>query len=166
MKWIFLLFCLLFLCGCGEKPAQEAMAQDAVAVINLDRAYTITIGVPRDATEVLNLNGSKLYRHEGGEYEILTKVFFAEDADRAIEQLMGTKKNDLCVMETTRFSMPEYRFTWYDASEQALLRADLVMDKNTCYAVVFSVDEQLGRKYDALVTETFSTFGLHFDEGV
>ena len=135
-------------------------------VSHLDSAYTITIGVPKDATEVFNDHGSKLYRHEGGEYEIRTMVFSAENADSAVRKIVGEKQKNMSIMETTRFSMPEYRFAWYDTGEKALLRADLVMDGTICYAVIFSVDEQMGGKYDPLITEVFSTFGLYFDEGV
>lgn len=166
MKWILLLFCFLFLGGCQGKASYKEVFADASAVWNPGKTYTITIGVPQDAAEVKRENGSKTYCHEGGEYEIQTRVFYAKNADSAVNQLTGKRTDKLSIMQATRFSMPEYRFAWYDAAKRRLLQADLVMDETTCYAVVFAVDEKMGNKYNPLITEVFSTFGLHYDEGI
>ena len=158
-----------FLCGCRpiEVPVWETVTDDVLETASyMEDAYTITLGVPKDAVEDEVTRNRRVYRHVDGDYKIYTQVYLAASPESAVRQLTGFEMEQLCVIETTRFGLPEYRFTWYDAEETALCRADLLIDETVCYAVVFAVQESAGGAYNQLVTEVFSTFGLYFDEGV
>ena len=163
---------LTLLCGCKpvQLPAWETVSDTVVEAGSVwDGTYTITVGVPADAVEQdADSEVQKVYRHASGEYELYTRVFLASGVESAIRQLTGCEMEQLCVMETTRFDMPEYRFTWYQPEGETgkLCRADMVMDGEVCYAVVFAVEESVGGKYNQLITEVFSTFGLYYDEGI
>lgn len=162
-RWLLpMLTGLMLLAGCRE-IAQQTMAASAPA--SLKTAYTITVGVPKDAVEVPGETG-KCYRHEGGEYEISTGVFAAADVQTAVAQVAGTQKQNMRIEQLQRFGLPEYRVSWQDRAQGMEHQADLVLDQGFCYAVVFSVQEQSAKRYGMLATELFSTFGLHFDEGV
>lgn len=164
MKWVLVIFAAIFLTGCGaHETSKNVMCETAACDVF---PYTITIGVPNDASEVTSKGGAKVYRHEGGEYEIRTMVYSAPNAEKAIRHLTEENAKNLCVTQHTRFSMPEYRLKWYDAKEAEACYADIVIDAQTCYAVFFSADEKVAEKYIPLITEVFSTFGLFYDEGV
>lgn len=151
------LVCVLFLTGCSTVPQE-------IAVSGVGAEYTITVGVPGDAVEVPTEAG-KLYRHEGGEYEISTTAFASDHVFAAVEYLTGSQ-NPTELTEHTRFGLPEYRVQWLNEKENTRCHADFVLDNGICYAVVFQVQTDRADAYVPLVTEVFSTFGLHVDEGV
>lgn len=112
------------------------------------------------------MGGGKVYG-VNGDYRIETSVFLASGLDSAVHQLSGLDAHGLTIVETVRFDLPEYHFAWYDGSGEGLLRqADLVLDGETCYAVVCSRTEAAGPEGDAMTRSVFSSFGLYRDEGV
>ena len=86
--------------------------------------------------------------------------------DDAIRQVSGFGETDLSVLETTRFGLPEYRFAWASSSDEGeyVSQASLVKDGDYYYALVFSVRQGLGGKYDDCAEAVFSSFGLYGDE--
>ena len=171
MKVFFLVLfiSLSVLCGCAKPDNNTQVTVDdgtleAMSAVN--RSYTITIGVPTSAVEVDTEQYDKLYRHEGGEYELYTRVFATQDAETAIYELSGMEMSQLSVKNASRFGMPEFRFSWYDGQTLRHCSGDMVIDNGICYAVVIAVEKDVSDAYVQMVTEVFSTFGLHLDEGV
>ncbi len=133
----------------------------------IEEPYVITFGVPDDATmEPLSAHDRGLYVAENGDYEVYSDVIAAPNLDQALKAVSGFGEDELDVVETTRFGLPEYRFAWASASDEGgrVSRAALVEDENYFYALVFSVKEGLGTKYDEEAEAVFSSFGLYGDE--
>ncbi len=167
-----LLLLSMLLCGCAAaeptwETVDDVLPSDPVSAWQ-EEAYTITIGVPAQTELLATSNGWKLYAAESGDYEIQTGTFLASSLDSAVRQLSGYDAGRLLIVETTRFDLPEYQFAWYSDGEEGgrLSQADLVMDGYRCYAVVCSRAEAAGSAYDSSIRQVFSSFGLHYDEGV
>lgn len=173
MKKISLLMCLvLLLSGCTAaapvwETVDDVLPAEPVASW-LDEAYTIAIAVPDGAELLASTDGCRLYGTASGDYEVETSVFLASSLNSAVRRLSGYDADHLLIVETTRFSKPEYHFAWYAETEEGgrLSQADLVMDGSNCYAVVCSSLETAGNAYDDDSRQVFSSFGLYFDEGV
>lgn len=166
---LFSLFLIALLCGCQAEPDWETVDDDAVLQVSasLDTPYIITYGVPDDASmEPLSSKNRSLYIGENGDYEIFSDVLSAASLGDAIWQVSGFGESDLCVLETTRFGLPEYRFAWASSSDEGefVSQASLVKDGSYYYALVFSVRQGLGGKYDDCAEAVFSSFGLYGDE--
>ena len=84
-----------------------------------------------------------------------------------MHQVSGCDAKTLSIVQTRRFSMPEYRFAWYapDGEDGWVCRADLFCDGERYYCVVCRVRESARENCGQLATEVFSTVGLFTDEG-
>ena len=85
---------VLTLSGCGK---ETTAAWQSTAELLPEKVYTIIVGVPKDAGEVFSTDEQKVYRHEGGEYEIRTQVFTAESIEAAVRALVGEKADKVSV---------------------------------------------------------------------
>ena len=165
-----LLLIVLLLSGCS-RPAWETVEDEMPEVPAaqwLDETYTIEIGVPADTELLESKEDWKVYSTQNGEFEVETRKFLASGLGDAVKTLTGYSQEQLTIMETSRFDLPEYQFVWVTQTQQGsrLCRADLVMDGADCYAVVCSTLEQVGTAYEPQVRQAISTFGLFMDEGV
>ena len=169
-KNMFLLgICLaLLLCGCQAEMQWETVDDDIVMVsAPAEDPYIITFGLPADTeASPLSEDYRSLYVHEDGDYEILSDVISAYSLDDALQQVSGFGKDELEVIETSRFGLPEYQFAWVSNSDEGtfLSRASLVEDSDYYYALVFSVREGVGTAYEDCAEAVFASFGLHGDE--
>lgn len=162
----FSLCILLLLAACGrEPPALPETVSDVPEPPAETRLYTITVSLPPELqTEPPTpAESGTVYRHPEDRYAVETRTFLADSAESAVHQLTGYRAEELEILETTRFGLPEYRFAWYDGAQGCLCRADMVLDGQRCYGVIFSAPETAGDSL-MLATEVFSTFGLHYDE--
>lgn len=170
MRVFLLLFACLFLSGCGAAgPVWETVddVPPVQAVANWrEEAYVIQVAVPEDMDLTLSSEGCTVYETEDGVHALKTTVFLSSDLDSAVRQLSGYNADQLLLVETARFGLPEYHFAWYDEEEARLHQADLVMDGETCYAVVCSRAEAAGEAGDQRMRPVFASFGLSFPEGV
>lgn len=170
MKTLLLLCCCLFLTGCGPRePVWETVEdiQPVYAVANWqEEAYSISLSLPEEAALLTEWEGGRTYGI-GEDYRIETSVFLTSCLDSAVRQLSGFDAHGLTIVETERFDLPEYHFAWFDGSGKGhLCQADLVLDGETCYAVVCSRTEASGAAGDEMTRAVFSSFGLYRDEGV
>lgn len=158
----------VLLCGCRVEPDWETVDDNIVQVAAAEEPpYIITYGIPDDATmDPLSARNRSLYVSENGDYEILSDVITAASLDDALRQVSGFGEAELSVLETSRFGLPEYRFGWASSSDEGefVSQASLVEDGNYYYALVFSVRQGLGKKYDDCAREVFASFGLYGDE--
>lgn len=156
------------LCACRAEPDWETVDDAAVPVMAPASApYIITYGVPDDTTmEPLSAKNRGLYVAENGDYEILSDVVTAATLDDALRQISGFGEDDLEIVETTRFGLPEYRFAWSSVSDEGeyVSEASLIEDGDYYYALVFSVRQGLGGRYDECAAAVFASFGLYGDE--
>lgn len=171
MRKLLLCFLLVgtLLCGCRAEPDWETVDDDAVLQVSavVEAPYVITYSVPDDASmEPLSAKNRSLYVGENGDYEIFSDALSAASLDDAMRQVSGFGEGDLSVLETTRFGLPEYRFAWASSSDEGeyVSQASLVKDGDYYYALVFSVRQGLGGKYDDCAAAVFSSFGLYGDE--
>ncbi len=168
---VFLLLLSLgaLLCACRAEPDWETVDDPAVPVMGTAAAapYIITYSVPDDTTmEPLSAKNRGLYVSENGDYEILSDVVTAATLDDALRQISGFGEDELEIVETTRFGLPEYRFAWSSVSDEGeyVSEASLIEDGEYYYALVFSVRQGLGRQYDECAAAVFASFGLYGDE--
>lgn len=167
MKLICLLCVLLLLTGCSTVPVWETVDDFSPAIPAstwLDEAYAIQIGLPDHAELTWQTDTCTLYEAET--MQIMTETFLASDLNTAVRHLSGYDAENLLILETTRFDLPEYQFAWYTQTAEGgnLCRADLVMDGSTCYAVVCTAPE--GENTMDTTRQVFSTFGLSHREAV
>ena len=69
-------------------------------------------------------------------------------------------------MNTRRCGLPESQFAWYATGEEGgrLCRADILRDGDHCYALTFSVREELAPQYAELAQHVFESFSLNADK--
>ena len=169
-KGLVLLLVLLVLSGCSA-PVWETVEDIAPAVPTAsmeNETYTIEIGVPSSMKLLEAKDGWHIFSTDHGEFEVETRTFLASGVADAVKTLSGYSMEQLTVLETERFDLPEYQFVWLTQTEQGtrLCRADLVVDGMECYAVVCSTMETAGDLYEKDIRRTIATFGLFTDEGV
>lgn len=155
-------------CGCASTTTWETVDDEIVAASGpAEEPYIITFGVPEDVNlEPLSEGSRNLYVQKDGDYEILSDVVTAPNADEAICQVSGFDAEDLDVMETTRFGLPEYRFAWVSESDEGsyVSQAAVVEDGSYYYVLVFSAREEAGNTYDSCAESVFASFGIYGNE--
>ena len=146
---------------CDVLPAETVPAWQ-------DDVYDIVIGIPEDTVMLAENETGALYTSEHGELEIETAAFLTSGVDDAIHRVSGFSGDQLTILKTQRFGLPEYQFAWVSQTEQGarLYRADLVLDGTCCYAVVCSNLEDAGDYAAFQSRQVFSTFGLYQNEGI
>lgn len=160
MKWWMLPLSLMLLCGCAAQPVWETVDDDGNTPATI---YEMQLALPEQAVELESRSGETLYAVDG--MEITTACFAARDLDAAVRHLSGFSAERLTILQTERFDLPEYQFAWYSQSDEGgrLCRADLVMDKMQCYAVVCAAPEGQAA-FAQQCQQVFSTFGLFVPE--
>lgn len=160
---------LALLSGCAAQTAWETVDDvlpDTVPVWTED-AYRISFDVPEDAVvSAFSENGAAtVYEQTDGDYEITAQILLSSDADGAIRRLSGFDPEQLEVLDTRRCGLPESQFAWYATGEEGgrLCRADILRDGEHCYALTFSVREELAPQYAELAQHVFESFSLNAD---
>ena len=158
------LLLMLLLTGCSVpvwETVDDTIPAQPVAVWQ-DEAYEIQVGVPEGTQLLEETEGCRLYSSENGELEIQTLTFLTAGLENAVREISGFSSEALTILQTQRFSLPEYQFAWVSQTDQGarLYRADLVLDGSCCYAVVCSSLEDAGDYYAFQARQVFSTFGL------
>ena len=155
-------------CGCAATTTWETVDDEIVEASGpAEEPYIITFGVPSDVDAMPLTDGNRsLYVQEDGDYEILSDVVTAPNHLAAIEQVSGFAAEELDVLETTRFGLPEYRFAWVSESDEGsyVSQAAVVEDGSYYYALVFSVREEAGNAYQDCAEAVFSSFGIYGNE--
>lgn len=170
MRLICALGVLVLLTGCA-KPVWETV-DDEVTVLPTalwqETAYEIQLGLPQGLELVEQTENRCFYGVDADGLEVETCRFLAADCDSAIRAVSGFEAEELTILQTRRFDLPEYQFAWVAQTEQGsrLYRADLILDEMDCYAVICSRPEQAGTTLDQEISQVFSTFGLYVDEGI
>lgn len=168
MKMWMLALVLLILTGCSG-PAWETV-DDQIPAESVEvwqqEAYTISAGLPEGAVLISEEAGVRRYRVDETGLEVESRVFLAWSPEAAVRMLSGKEADEMTILETTRFGLPQYQFAWYDASTGRLCRADLVLDGMTGYVLVCSLPEAQGADLAVMAQPVFGAFGLHTDEGV
>lgn len=170
MRKVCLALVFLMLSGCAA-PVWETV-EDKVPVLPvaswLENAYTVQCGVPSGVELLEQREDWQVYGTADGELEVETRTFLASSLNSAVKTLSGYQADELTILRTSRFGLPEYQFAWVSQTEQGsrLYRADLVLDDTACYAVVCSRPEAAGNRHDREIRQVFSSFGLFTDEGV
>ena len=167
--WCLVVVCLVvLLCSCSAQVQWETVDDEAIAVSSVEEEpYVITFGVPEDVNlDPISNGNSSLYVQKDGEYEIFSDTFTASSLDEALRTVSGFGAEELDVVETQRFGLPEYRFAWASSSDEGeyLSQASLVEDGSQYYTLIFSVREDAGREYDGCAEAVFSSFGLYGNE--
>jgi len=159
----------LFLSGCRAEPQWETVSDEVPAQpVTAQEPCVIQFGVPSDAEKQFQTESRdrSVYVQENGDYEIVSDVITAGSLDDAVRQVSGFSPDDLELVQTTRFGLPEVQFAWSSESDEGgyVSRASLVEDGDYYYALIFSVREGLGDKYRDCAQAVFSSFGLYGDE--
>ena len=155
--------------GCAIQPAWETVHDGSIPVsAELEEPYEITFGIPDDAKLQESENTQRTtYTQTDGDYEIISDVVIANNYHDAIKAVSGFAPEDIGMVETTRFGLPEYQFAWASTNEEGIYvsRASLVEDGSYFYALQFSVKEKMGTDYDLCAENIFDSFGIYYDEG-
>ena len=154
-------------CSADGWETVDDVLPDTVSVWTED-AYRISFDVPEDAVvSAFSENGAAtVYEQADGDYEITAQVLLSSDADGAIRRLSGFDPEQLEVLNTRRCGLPESQFAWYATGEEGgrLCRADILRDGDHCYALTFSVREELAPQYAELAQHVFESFSLNADK--
>jgi len=170
MKILSLVVVCLLLTGCSA-PVWETV-EDVVPAVPvsswLEDAYSVQFGLPSSVELLEEREDWKVYGTRDGELEIETRTFLTSCPESAVRTVSGFEAEELTILQTSRFGLPEYQFAWVAQTEQGsrLYRADLVLDETDCYAVICSRPESAGNDHDTEIRQVFSSFGLFTDEGV
>ncbi len=162
----------LLLSGCGAAETVWETVDDTlpVQVAAPADAYTMSFDVPVDAVASAFSDGGaqRVYAQKDGDYEISAETISAEGIDAVVRRLSGFSAEQLQIVQTRRFGMPEYQFAWYASGDEGgrLYRADVLMDGSYGYALVFSIREGLGVSYEKTAEQVFSSFNLFYDEKI
>lgn len=155
-------------CGCAAATTWETVDDEIIEASGpAEEPYIITFGIPSDVeVEPLTDGTRSLYVQEDGDYEILSDVLTAANHEEAIELVSGFAPDELDVVETTRFGLPQYRFAWVSESDEGsyVSQAAVVEDGSYYYALVFSAREEVGNTYDECAEAVFSSFGIYGNE--
>jgi len=172
VKRVLILFLLpLLLSACGNPAAPAETVTDVVLVEDLTASAPcrITLAIP-DGAQLQPEEGAGMSRYlaEDGDFCIDTGSFLAYSPDSAIRQLTGFDRDELDIITTRRFGLPEYRMVWCQTENGCcrVSRASLVEDGQRYYAVVFSAPESSVAGYSGLMREVFASFGLCAAEAV
>ena len=155
------------LSGCAAQYVWETVDDTipAEAASVLESAYRLDFDVPDDAlAPVFSGDGAAAsYEQTDGLYEICVQTLLSSTPDGVIRRLSGFEPEQLQVLKTRRFGLPEYQFAWYQTSEEGgrLCRADVLCDGETCYALTFSVNEEAAAEYDAAARHVFESIILN-----
>ena len=159
---------LALLCACSAAaPVWETVSdgEDMAAFSAQDAPYTMHFDVPADAVETAGENGQPVYVQQNGGYTIAGRTLYAANAESAVHMLTGQAAESVCVIETVKYGLPAYHFTWYEQETQQLCRAAMIMDGQMCYVLTVSQPEGLGTEYDNTVQQVFASWSLDMDEG-
>ena len=161
-----LLMLSVVLCGCQrETKAVLETVEDEIVANGDELLLEVSVFIPQEEEQGALSSTPAEYIGDGGNYRIQTCRILASSAESALRQL--THGAPVTVLQTSRFQMPEYRFSWTKQGEELLCcRGRMVQDGDVFYAVLFSAKESVGNQYDSLMTQVFSSFGLYFDEDV
>lgn len=160
----FVLVLMMLLSGCSVpvwETVDDPMPSEQVASWQ-ESSYVIQVGLPDGLALMEETEDAAVYATENGELEVETQKFLTSGLDSAVRTLSGFPSEELTILQTTRFDLPEYQFAWVSQTEQGarLYRADLVLDGTCCYAVVCSSLESAGDYYAFQARQVFSSFGL------
>lgn len=163
-QFALVLALMMLLCGCS-KPVWESVDDfmPSEPVMNRqETSYVIQMGLPEGLELVERSEAAAVYATANGELEVETQTFLTSGLDSAVRTLSGFEAEELTILQTTRFDLPEYQFAWVSQTEQGarLYRADLVLDGTCCYAVICSSLESAGDYYAFQARQVFSSFGL------
>ena len=170
MKWrpeILLTVPLLLLSGCAAQYTWETVEDTIPAAAEFGSpAYRLTPGTAEDVlAPVFSEDGfTAVYEQKDGDYEITTQTMRAMDTDDIVRRLSGFAPEQIEVLRTQRFGMPEYQFAWYASGEEGgrLCRADVLCDGDWCYAVTFSAREDCSAAGET-AEQTFAGICLNAD---
>lgn len=163
---------LFLLSGCAAKaaPTWESVddTMDQTAASWMEQAYTVDFEVPADAAaEELDGTTRRVYQQKDGDYEIIAQTMLAADLGTVTRAVSGFEPDQLQIMETDLYGMPQYQFAWYASGEEGgtLNRTRVLLEEPYGYVLTFSVREGLGTEYDATAERVMSTMSLFYDEG-
>lgn len=163
---------LVALSGCAAAPVMWETVDDVLPVLadaSYDSAYTMAFDVPADAAAAFSDDSAqRVYIQSDGEYEIMAETLALSTIDAVARHVSGFDAGQLQMVKTRRFGMEEYQFAWYSASDEGgrLYRADVLMDGEYSYALVFSVKEGASGSYADVAEQVFSSFNLFYDEKI
>ena len=172
MKWrtgILMAALALLLSGCAAQYTWETVDDTVPASAEASApACRLTLAAAEDVLEpVFSDDGrTAVYEQKDGDYEITAQTMRAADRNDIVQRLSGFAPEQIEVVQTQRFGMPEYQFAWYASGEEGgrLCRADVLCDGDWCYAVTFSVKEECGSACDAAAERVFASICLNADE--
>ena len=169
-KWAMVAILVLtavVLSGCAAQYVWETVDDTipAQTASVLESAYRLDFDVPDDAlAPVFSGDGTTAsYEQTDGLYEISVQTMLSSTPDGAIRRLSGFEPEQLQILKTCRFGLPEYQFAWYQTGEEGgrLCRADVLCDGSACYALTFSVNEEAAAEYDAAARHVFESVILN-----
>ena len=159
---------LALICGCSRAEiAWECVTDEADTPVFFaqDAAYTMHFDVPEDAVETVGEDGGTVFMQQDGGYTIRGRTLYAAGVESAVHMVTGQAADDLCVIETEKYDLPMYHFTWYEQETGMLCRAAMIVDGQRCYVLSVAQPEGLGTDYDSTVGQVFASWSLDMNEG-
>ena len=166
-----MLLCVFLLSGCKAQGDIRETVNDFVPEhqqVWTEKSYDFIFGVPEGMTETFSRDDWTCYEEQNGGLEVYTVKLLSSSVNSSVKLISGTDPEKLYIVESSRFSLPEYKFCWCAHSDEGarVYYADIVIDDIYTYGLVCSAPEERWKRYSEQTETVFSTFGLFFDEGV
>lgn len=171
MKWIVLLLGIMLLGGCAVQPEVRETIEDCMPEYIetwTEKSYDLIFGVPEEVSVTFSKDDWTCYESTDGSLEIYTVKLLSASLESAVKLLSGIDADEVSIIETSRFSLPEYKFCWCANTDDGarVYYADIVIDDIYTYGLLCSAPEECWKDCDQKAQAVFSSFGLFFDEGV
>ncbi len=163
------LLLILMLAACGKEEQEVETISDVVPpVANEQPVFVLTVALPDDVIEQTYAETSDrhVYQQQDGDYEVVTEILYDVGIEEALRSVTGQSSEQLTVLKTERYSMPEYRTSWYTMGDEGgrINRASILYDGAVCYCVSFSAPEEKAAEVQDRMESVLSSIGLSMEE--
>ena len=154
-------FIVLFLTGCGNKPALETVTDvpDTPVVSTVQR---IQIHLPPELSTPTLENEATGSLYLCDDYSVTVQTVEAGDLQKTIRNLTGMDKNDLQIIQTKQGDTKRYQWVWSATGENGVQvgRGCILDDGPYHYVLTALCDESKTEKVQAQWKEIFASFCL------
>ena len=167
--WMLLTLLAVLLTGCAGRAEPLETVNDTLPPVASEKpVFSIAVTLPPDVVEQTfsDEQSAHVYEQQDGAYEVVTEILYNTGVEQALRSVTGRTSEQLTVLKTERFSMPEYRTSWYTASDEGgrVNRASILFDGAACYCVSFSAPEEQAADVQESMEEILGSIRLDMED--
>lgn len=172
-KWLTTICAALLtaaLAGCAAQYTWETV-DDTIPdtpVSAMEGGCRLCIDAPEDASAPAYADSGCLerYAQADGTYEITVQTLLSSELDGVVRRLTGFAPEQIDVLKTQRFGLPEYQFAWVSSGDEGefLCRAAVICDGDYYYALTFAAKEDCAAELAQTARAVFASMRLNANE--